>query len=101
MWNDIVNANCARANTTASQPWNMKTFRPHRCGTEFTMAKVAAVSPCLPALRGSAINVQQARDGAIDVLIPAFAVVMENNSAILIDDVLRRPILVAVSIPGL
>src|SRR6187549_711995 len=27
MWNDIVNANCARANTTASQPSNIGTTR--------------------------------------------------------------------------
>src|ERR1700722_1501995 len=27
MWNDIVNANCARANTTASQPSNMTSIR--------------------------------------------------------------------------
>src|SRR5215207_9569211 len=33
MWNDIVNANCARANTTASQPSNIGTTRRTFCRT--------------------------------------------------------------------
>jgi len=40
------------------------------------------------------------RDGAVDLLVLAFAVVLEHDFSALIDDVLRRPILVAVGVPG-
>src|SRR5271169_5332466 len=101
MWNDIVNANCARAKATASQPSTMTGIRPHCCETGFTMPRVGAVPFCRCALRGSAVDVQQAPDGAIDLLVLAFAVMMEHDLSILINDVLCGPILVAVRIPGL
>src|SRR6266550_656758 len=50
---------------------------------------------------GSAIGVEQARNGTIDLLVLAFAVMLEHDFSALIDDVLRRPILVAVGVPGL
>jgi len=40
-------------------------------------------------------------DHAIDLIVLALAIVMEDDPSILVDDVLRRPIVVAVSIPGL
>jgi hypothetical protein len=54
MWNDIVNANCARANTTASQPSNIAAIRRYGAGfTTLTAAmvllRVQAGNPPLPA----------------------------------------------------
>ena len=40
MWNDIVNANCARANITGSQPANICAIRHCQYATEFTMPTV-------------------------------------------------------------
>jgi hypothetical protein len=51
--------------------------------------------------RSSARGVQQPRNGAVDLLVLAFAVVLEHDFSVLIDDVLRRPILVATGVPGL
>src|SRR5882757_10507395 len=49
----------------------------------------------------SAIGVQQLCHRAVDLVIAALAFVLEDDLAVLVDDVLRRPILVAVGIPGL
>src|SRR4051812_44372171 len=48
----------------------------------------------------SATGVQQPRDGAVDLVVLAFAVVLKDDPAVLVDDVLRRPILIAVGVPG-
>jgi hypothetical protein len=39
-------------------------------------------------------GVEQARDGAVDLLVLTFAVMLEYDLSALVDDVLRRPILV-------
>jgi hypothetical protein len=44
-------------------------------------------------------RVKQPLNGALDLIVLAFAIVLEHDLAIPIDDVLRRPILVAVGIP--
>src|SRR2546423_15698659 len=103
MWNDIVKANCARANTTASQPSNIAPI--HRSSI-WRGAYHAGCGDCTRVRRGtgslpSAVGVQQPRHGTVDLLVLAFAVVLEHDLALLVDDVLRRPIQVAVGVPGL
>jgi hypothetical protein len=49
----------------------------------------------------SAGGVEQPRNGAVDLLVLALAIVLENDFSASIDDVLRRPILVATGVPGL
>src|SRR5947209_2910449 len=44
MWNDIVNANCARASTTASQSSNIGTIHRRYSGGELTTPGLAMVS---------------------------------------------------------
>src|SRR5207244_743179 len=98
MWNDIVKANCARASTTASQPSNIADHpsllpaRAYHAGCNDSMAFDRG---------GSAIGAEQPCDGALDLLVLAFAGVLEHDLAVPVDDVLRRPILVAVRVPGL
>jgi hypothetical protein len=45
MWNDIVKANCALANTTASQPSNIKAIHRRYCDADRTMLDQPMVSP--------------------------------------------------------
>src|SRR3954465_4476046 len=100
MWNDIVKANCARANTTASQPSNIAPPIADQPGAKrttpgATIVRRQARNRVLP----SATGVQQPRHGAVDLLILALAIVLEHDFAVLVNDVLRRPILVAVGVP--
>ena len=50
---------------------------------------------------GSARGVEQAGDGAVHLLVLAFAIMLEYDLSALVDDVLRRPILIAIGVPGL
>src|SRR6266567_3156735 len=106
MWNDIVKANCARAKTTASKPSNIAAFR--RLFRARSLPKTAVpfsgycpirrrstTSDATIVRRSSAIGAEQPCDGALDLLVLALAVVLEDDFAVLVDDVLRRPILVA------
>src|SRR5207245_2620809 len=54
---------------------------------------------CLTSTTSTA-GIQQPRHRAVDLVIAAFAFVLEHDLAVLVDDVLRRPILVAVGVPG-
>ena len=77
MWNDIVKANCARANTTASQPSNIgttcRTFHRSRyiSKTELEFSKIASeprkylITPdtdCTRAVRGTGVRIYRAPD---------------------------------------
>src|SRR5438105_10996122 len=96
MWNDIVKANCARANATASQPSNIGTIR-YCPGVKPSTPDMTMVSRSAD---GSAIGVEQFCDGAVHLFVLALAVVLVDDLAALIDDVLRRPILIAIGVPG-
>ena len=61
----------------------------------------SAIRRALRSQSRSAGGVEQPRDGAVDLLVLAFAVVLEYDFSALIDNVLRRPILVAIGVPGL
>jgi hypothetical protein len=47
-----------------------------------------------------ACRIEQALDGALDLIILAFAGVAENDAAVLVDDILGRPVLIAPGVPG-
>src|SRR5882757_2704392 len=110
-----VNANCARANTTASQPSNIPVIRRRLIvppdyhairGGDIANARIPAsraVSDegAARSRNHSAGSVEQPRNGAVDLLVLAFAVVLEHDLSALIDDVLRRLILVAIGVTGL
>src|SRR5256885_16434254 len=105
MWNVIVNANCARASATASMAANMAR-RPSAVvstdqivSTRAGLSQRAACRICV-LIAGSAGRVQQPPHRAFDLVILALAGVAEDDGAVLIDDVLRRPILVAPGVPG-
>src|ERR1700692_1840822 len=108
MWNAIVKANCARAKPTASQPSNIAATC--RYGPKLYHAAAAMNLPrLLPRwnccgikdARGprhrqnrSTRGVEEAGDGAVQLLVLALAVVLEHDFSALVDDILRRPVLV-------
>src|SRR5580704_6322034 len=98
MWNAIVKANCARAKSTASKPLNIAAIR--RYPRAQTTTRDVTMVPLPSGNRRSTGSVQQACDGAVHLLILAFAIVLVDDFSALIDDVLRRPVLVAPGVPG-
>src|SRR6516165_11725258 len=48
----------------------------------------------------SARCIQQTSDGALDLVILAFAGVTEDDVTMLVDDILGRPVLIAPGVPG-
>src|SRR5205823_10981756 len=49
----------------------------------------------------SARSVEEPGNRAFDLFVLALAIVLEHDLAILVDDILRRPITVTISVPGL
>src|SRR6478735_1634889 len=53
------------------------------------------------AFPSSAIGVQEPRDGTVDLVVLALAIVLKHDLSVLVDDILRGPIAIAVGVPCL